>query len=348
MLTTKMTTRRNTKNSTKTMTDDSTKGDGNIDSNSDGNNVSNPAKQGGKKGVKFPCGNCNKSTSGCAALKCNICEMWHHSECIPGMSKEGYQQMLSMKESMGYSFFLCGKCEKVHKKTWQAVTTMGKRLDSFETRLEKVESRLKEYEEKHEATSKKVESVEAKTAASASNVQTSVLSEIQEQENRKTNIVVYNLKESDDDDGTARKDHDLSEIGSLLQQIELPATIKEDIAVIRRLGKRPTPEPTTEPTTAPSKSRPLLVSFKSPLSRKSILTNAKKLSNSSLEHVSVCPDLTKNQQKEDRKLRDDVKQLNAENPSDEKGAFLWKVVGVPGQQNRRKVKIYQQNPNAPL
>ena len=66
-------------------------------------------------------------------------------------------------------------------------------------------------------------------------MQTSVLSEIQEQENRKTNIVVYNLKESMDDDGTVRKDHDLSEIGSLLQEIELPSTIKDDISVIRRL-----------------------------------------------------------------------------------------------------------------
>ena len=66
-------------------------------------------------------------------------------------------------------------------------------------------------------------------------MQTSVLSEIQEQENRKTNIVVYNLKESMDHDGTVRKDHDLSEIGSLLQEIELPSTIKDDISVIRRL-----------------------------------------------------------------------------------------------------------------
>ena len=75
--------------------------------------------------IKFPCGNCNKTTSGCAALMCSICEMWHHTECLPGMSNEGYQLMVSMKETMGYSFFLCGKCEKVHKKTWQAVNNLG-------------------------------------------------------------------------------------------------------------------------------------------------------------------------------------------------------------------------------
>ena len=91
-----------------------------------------PPRKSKSTATKFPCGNCNKTTSGCAALLCNICEHWHHKECIPGMTDEGYQSLVSMKESMGYSFFLCSKCEKVHKKTWQAVTQMNKRMDTFE------------------------------------------------------------------------------------------------------------------------------------------------------------------------------------------------------------------------
>ena len=102
----------------------------------------------------------------------------------------------------------------------------------------------------------------------------------------------------------------------------------------------------TDPT--PPRPRPLLVSFKTPQFRKDVLANAKKLSKSNWKHVSVCPDLTKTQQKEDKQLRDEVKQLNAENPSDGKGSFLWKVVGVPGQISRRKVKIYQNDPNVAL
>ena len=248
-------------------------------------------------------------------------------------------------------FFVCLKCEKVHKRMWAAVTNLGKRVDAFEPRLDQVEKLLKEYGEKNVETSKKVESVVNKTVATASNVKTTVVTELQEQESRKTNIVVYNLKESEAEEGADRKNHDLSEMASILQQIELPMTVKDDIAVIRRLGKSPLPaEPTAEPdndlpaAAIPPKPRPLLVSFKSPSSRKDILTNAKKLSNSPLAHVSICPDLTKAQQQEDRKLCDDVKKLNAENPADDKGAFLWKVVGVPGQQSRRKIKIYQQNP----
>ena len=43
--------------------------------------------------VKFPCGNCSKTTSGCAALICNVCEHWHHIECIPGMKDASFQTL---------------------------------------------------------------------------------------------------------------------------------------------------------------------------------------------------------------------------------------------------------------
>ena len=142
---------------------------------------------------------------------------------------------------------------------------------------------------------------------------------------------MYNLLESEAEEGNDRKNHDLSDIGALLQQIELPMTVKDDIASIRRIGKIPITQPAEQtdadaPPNAPQKPRPLLVSFKSPLSRKDILTNAKKLAKSPLAHVSICPDLTKAQQTEDRKLRDEVKNLNAGKPSDDKGVFygrLW-------------------------
>ena len=112
------------------------------------------------------------------------------------MTDFGYQTLVSMKESMGFVFFLCSKCEKVHKKTWQAVTQLGKRVDAIEKRLDDIEKLMKANTQKQEETITKVTAVEKKTAVSSTNVQSSVLSEIQQQEARKTNIVIYNLKES--------------------------------------------------------------------------------------------------------------------------------------------------------
>ena len=321
--------------------------------------------------VKFPCGNCTKTTSGCAALLCNICEHWHHKECLPGMTDSGYQTLISMKESMGCVFFSCPKCENVHNKTWQAVTKLGKRVDSIEKRLDELEKQMKINTEKQTETITKVEAVENKTVVTTNNVQSSVLSEIQQQEDRKTNVVLYNLQESSAAEGSVRKNHDLDQIRSILQTIGLTNSInlEVDISSSRRLGKRP--ELTAQPagdaaqSTDPAqpddavaqpavpaqpalKPRPLLISFKAPQQRKDLLGNARKLSNSNFKHISICPDLTKNQQLEDRQLRNEVTQLNADKPSDDKGPFLWKVVGTPGQPNRRKVKIYERDPNATL
>ena len=322
--------------------------------------ASNVTKDGGGKSkgrksatVKFPCGHCNKTTSGSSALMCNICEMWHHTDCIEGMTGDMYKNMLSMKEVLGYTFFLCAKCEKVHKKMWQTVNKMGQRLDSVEKRLDEIEKAIKMNSEKHQETVKKVEKVETLSAVNSEKVKSSVLSEVQEQENRKTNIVVYNLEESNKDEGEARKVDDLGHINQILQVIDVSVDSEEDIVTVRRLGKLPKAEEEAntlvddQETVAAihNKPRPLLITFSSPNYRSEVLYNAKKLSKSNLKHISVCPDLTKLQQKEDKKLRDEASTLNAEKPSDEKGSFLWKVVGMAGQPSRRKIKIYAANPN---
>ena len=46
-----------------------------------------------------------------------ICEYWHHTQCIPGMTDKFYKTMLTMKGAMGCSFSLCPKCEKMNKKS---------------------------------------------------------------------------------------------------------------------------------------------------------------------------------------------------------------------------------------
>ena len=127
-------------------------------------NAANDKMKEKKQKVKFPCGNCSKTTSGCLALMCNICELWHHVECVPGFTSEMYQSLFSMKESLGYSFYLCPKCEKVHKKTWQAISKINVRLDNVESRLESIEKLLKGHQAKQEAVAKKVDQVEKKSS----------------------------------------------------------------------------------------------------------------------------------------------------------------------------------------
>ena len=151
--------------------------------------------------------------------------------------------------------------------------------------------------------------------------------------------------ESPSVDPLERKGHDAATIKEMLTSIGV-ALEDDEVASLRRLGPRAESPPTQETGAAPvTKPRPILLSFKSSQTRATVLSSAKKLANSEMKHVSICPDLTKNQQKDDRELREEVKRLNLEEPSDDKGPFLWKVVGTPGQPNRRKIKKYYQDPN---
>ena len=248
---------------------------------------------------------------------------------------------------MGYSFFLCPKCEKVNKKVWQTVNSLTKRMDSVEKQIADLSKQLKSSSDNAAEAMKTVQTVKTQTAATSDQVKTTVLTELQEQEKRKTNLVIYNLEESPSDEALERKGHDSVKIEELLTSIGVVDLEDDDVASLRRLGPRAEQSPPTqEAGEAPAaKPRPVLLSFKSSQNRTRVLSNAKKLAVSQMKHVSICPDLTKNQQKEDRELRDEVTRLNLEEPSDDKGTILWKVVGTAGQPNRRKVKKYQQDPN---
>ena len=50
-------------------------------------------------------------------------------------------------------------------------------------------------------------------------MQSSVLSEIQKQGSRKTNILIYNLEEPTSEERSGRKDQDLAKVDSILQTL---------------------------------------------------------------------------------------------------------------------------------
>ena len=54
------------------------------------------------------------------------------------------------------------------------------------------------------------------SALSTNTVRKSVINEIQAQENKKSNIVIYNLEESSSDDLDSRKAHDTSMVGNIM------------------------------------------------------------------------------------------------------------------------------------
>ena len=283
-----------------------------------------------KPKVKFPCGNCAKTTSGAGSLQCTICDYWHHKKCIPGMTDAYFDMVLHMKESMGSHCWLCEKCQHATKKLHKEVIVVAKRLDKVETDVLANKSAADNNKSEIDLLKARLLKVESTNGARTDGTKTAVLAELQQLDDKKSNAVIYGLCESDSTDAETRKTKDLD----LIRDIAVIMGLHLDkwfgtISVCRRLGKL-----------EPNKSRPLLVSFNDPGARDAFMSNARFLARSQMDHISIKPDLTKDQQQVDLKLREEAKRLNLERPHDEHGHFLWKVIGCPGQPSRRLVKSY--------
>ena len=121
-------------------------------------------------------------------------------------------------------------------------------------------------------------------------------------------------------------DNDTNCLIGVFNIMQLPAEeLLNNIRNRRRHG--PVTVAATTDTTAPptTTARPYLISFKDANARRDVLDSARKLAGSELDMVSVRPDLTKQQQEQDRAFRSETTRLNSANPEDDRGrSYFWK------------------------
>ena len=95
-------------------------------------------------------------------------------------------------------------------------------------------------------------------------MQASVLNDIQQQVARKTDIVIYNLDESTNEEGSARKDQNITQLQSILETIGLSVgiNIEGDVSTSRHLRKHPVTN--SKPTSVdlqPNEATPVQASY---------------------------------------------------------------------------------------
>ena len=90
-----------------------------------------------------------------------------------------------------------------------------------------------------------------------------------------------------------------------------------------------------------SEPRPHVVGFRSVEVQASVLANCRKLKDSAYQKISISPDLTKRQRKEDKETREECNKLNSELTEEERLNWTWKMIGQKGQRKYIKVKVNQ-------
>ena len=281
-----------------------------------------------------PCGRCRKMVvRGDEALMCEICSQWFHIKCEK-VTKAQYKNQTSKTKSNFHWF--CDSCDIVQSGLLREMTLMKaeqakfkKRLDNLEESKVNKEDLTKEMDKKAdkadvENLEQRVTAVEDKQTASvnegASCSKSSgddaeeVIREIKEQEERKLNILFFNLPEHKSGDMADKIKHDKEEVKQLAKHCKV-AISKDEISNVKRLGKQG------------EKPRPLLIQVSSPEKKRLLFKNLRLLQEApdKFKRVSVQNDLTEKQRKREKELRDEAKKKETE----ASGEVTFKVRGPP-------------------
>ena len=155
--------------------------------------------------------------------------------------------------------------------------------------------------------------------------------EHRDRENRRNNVILYNITESKEAKADDRNKQDATFCMQLFNSMQVGVS-EEDMTRVFRLGKRPDPD---NPSIAP---RPIMVHFASYGIKNLVMESLYKLKNvdKKFKGINIAHDMTVNERLECRNLVAEAKQKEAEDSS---GEYLYRVRGTPGKMRIVQIKV---------
>ena len=155
--------------------------------------------------------------------------------------------------------------------------------------------------------------------------------EHRDRENRRNNVILYNITESKEAKADDRNKQDATFCMQLFNSMQVGVS-EEDMTRVFRLGKRPDPD---NPSIAP---RPIMVHFASYGIKNLVMESLYKLKNvdKKFKGINIAHDITVNERLECRNLVAEAKQKEAEDSS---GEYLYRVRGTPGKMRIVQIKV---------
>ena len=226
--------------------------------------------------------------------------------------------------------WVCMKCSEIMKKLNGRLAAVEKDLKEVKNDLGEVKQKQSETDETLVNVEKDVVIIKKEMKSNTNNMKSSVMSEMNQREMRKANIIIHRVVEAQLDDRGASSREAVNEkekdnLCDLFNKMSLnSAEVRKNIKFSKRLGPK-----------KDNGARPLLLGFKNARDRDLVMDAALKQNS---HHVSFTSDLTKMQREENERLRNEVQQLNYGNPSDESGDYWWRLVGPPEMLRKAKTR----------
>ena len=264
------------------------------------------------------------------SINCDVCKQWFHKTCTNTTSSE-WEALKGSNENIT---FQCDEClqnkgrNSNQLQMFQQILQdnndiLLKRLESLEVNIlqkvdEKIDRKLQEFENKNEKlmddkikahlnseTQTKKDQLEIENTIKTQVNQT--LDELKDRDERKNNIMIFNIKESAKTEITEELKEDLHSVIQIIKHTnpELNDSLTNQLSEnnIQRLGKK---KPTTTDDIS-TKPRPIKLTLPNEASKFKILKKSYKLkSYQENNKVGLKLDLTKQQQIEERELRQEL------------------------------------------
>lgn len=245
-----------------------------------------------------PCRICTKTIGKNAkSLMCDRCNGWVHLGC----SDVSSSQYSFLESSVSDSFkWFCKHCEDDCK-----TISPGDRLAEQSAKLETLFEIVRTMQQQNQLILQLLQNenrLEEKIKVQV----TEVLDAQKEKEERKSNVILFNVQESENDEKSQETAHDMAQVEKILKTVHPGLQWHSSVTKsVVRLGRKKSSKDQH------SKPRPIRVSFADAESKLEILRNAKKLRGSGFQNVGIAPDKTLAERKEDLAKRTEFKERKA-------------------------------------
>ena len=273
------------------------------------------------------CGACEKPVKERAqALMCELCLHWHHAGCQK-ISADLYKSIQAGGDNLHW---FCPACNPKALDTIKLVQTirekndkLEKKIDSVESVVEEIKTALTKLTEDHQSHQEEMAKEIAKLRDEADSSKKAwgaqetianapakpkdtqdVLHKVNDQLNRKKNVVIFGLAEKDTNLRDEIRAQDMNTVNEIVKLVadETPKL------TTTRLGKRPETTEAKDPA-----KRPILVRFESEAEKDGFMRQLYKLKGSNFTHISVKQDMTREERETEKKLKEEAKNLNESN-----------------------------------
>ena len=277
---------------------------------------------------RFPCLVCEEDiTAKSGAVECSFCEKWVHPKC-GNISKAHLEILRSSKTT----YWTCDPCDAVAGKIKKEIRHLQSTQDQMRKEMNTQISEL-QTEQAAQKTRMDVFDRQLEVIKKEKNNNEAVYKELRERDSRRENLVIHQIPEAGMAvKGKDRREYDAKRAMDLFEFIGCSIR-REDIKFIYRPGELKESD----------RPRPVIVSLIDEGMKKKILANTRKLANSRFDRISIIPDLTPQQRKEEEDQRKEVSRLNQELDEEEALNWEWVLVGPRGRRRAIKRKKFNQN-----